>query len=83
MVAIEEQKWRWAGHVSRRDENRWNKRLTDCTPRDGKRDSRRPDRLWRDEMEKAAGATWQQLAKSRESWKRLREAFVQQWTMNG
>ena len=33
MVAIKEQKWRWAGHVARRDDNRWNKRLTDWTPR--------------------------------------------------
>ena len=81
-VAIMEQKWRWAGHVARRDDNRWNKRLTDWTPREGKRDRRRPDRRWRDEIEKAAGTTWQQLARSRESWKRLREAFVQQWTVN-
>ena len=83
LVAIQEQKWRWAGHVARRDDNRWNKRLTDWTPRESKRDRRRPDRRWRDEIEKAAGATWQQLARSRESWKRLREAFVQQWTVNG
>ena len=33
LVAIKEKKWRWAGHVARREENRWNKRLTDWTPR--------------------------------------------------
>ena len=82
MVAIKEQKWRWAGHVARRDDNRWNKRLTDWTPREGRRD-RRPDRRWWDEIEKNAEATWQQLAKSRDYWKGLREAFVQQWTVNG
>ena len=29
LLAIKEQKWRWPGHVARRDDNRWNKRLTD------------------------------------------------------
>ena len=32
LVAIKEQKWRWAGHVARREDNKWNKRLTDWTP---------------------------------------------------
>ena len=75
MVAINEQKWRWAGHVARKEDNRWRKRLTDWTPRESKRDRRRSDRRWQDEIEKTAGATWQQLAKSRESWKRLREGL--------
>ena len=65
LVAIKEQNWRYAGHVARREDNIWNKRLTDRTPRKGKRDRRRPDRRWRDEIEITAGATWQQLAKSR------------------
>ena len=37
LVAIKEQKWRWAGHVARREDNRWSKRLTDWTPREGKK----------------------------------------------
>ena len=37
LVSIKEQKWRWAGHVARREDNRWSKRLTDWTPREGKR----------------------------------------------
>ena len=73
----------WADHVARRDDNRWNKRLTDWTPRESKRDRWRPDRRWRDEIEKAAVTTWQQLGRSRESWKRLTEVFVHQWTVNG
>ena len=82
LVTSKEQTWRWAGHIARREDNRWNKILTDWTPREGKRYRRRPDRKWRDEIEKTAGATWQRLAKSREYWKTLREAFVQQWNMN-
>ena len=72
LVAIKEQKWRWAGHVARREDNSWNKRLTVLIPREGRRDRRRPDKRWRDEIEKTSGATWQQLAKLWESWKRLR-----------
>ena len=28
MVKIKEAKWRWAGHVMRRDDNRWTRRVT-------------------------------------------------------
>ena len=35
LVTIKEQKWRWAGHIASREDNRWNKRLTDWTPREG------------------------------------------------
>ena len=34
---IKQQKWRWAGHVARREDNRWSKRLTDWCPLDSKR----------------------------------------------
>jgi hypothetical protein len=34
---IKEAKWRWAGHVARRDDNRWTKSLTKWQPRTGKR----------------------------------------------
>ena len=34
---VKQQKWRWAGHLARREDNRWSKRLTDWCPRDSKR----------------------------------------------
>ena len=40
LVAIMEQKWRWASLVARREDNRWIKKLTEWTPREGKRDRR-------------------------------------------
>ena len=55
LVAIKEQMWRWAGHLARREKYRWTKRLTDWTPREGKRDRRRPDKRWRDEIQKPQG----------------------------
>ena len=56
-VVIKEQMCRWAGHVARREDNRWSKRLTDWTLRESKRERKRPDRRWRNEIEKTAGAT--------------------------
>ena len=29
---VKQQKWRWAGHVARMNDNRWTKRLTDWYP---------------------------------------------------
>ena len=83
IVAIKEQKWKWAGQIARREDGRWSKSVTEWTPRDGKRGRGRPDRRWRDEIESFAGVTWQRLAQSYDSWEELGEAFVQQWTSNG
>ena len=80
---IKKQKWRWAGHLARRNDNRWSKRITEWCPRDSTRSRKRPDTRWRDELEKFAGKTWHRLAQSRVSWKKLGKAFVQQWTYNG
>ena len=78
---IKKQKWRWAGHVARMQDNRWTKRLTDWTPKD-KRLKKRPSTRWRDEIVRFAGNLWQRQASCRATWKRLGEAFVQQWTTN-
>ena len=50
-------KWRWAGHVARRDDNRWSRRLTDWCPLDRTRSRKRPETRWRDEIVKFAGIT--------------------------
>nr|XP_027238077.1 uncharacterized protein LOC113829174 [Penaeus vannamei] len=54
---IKEQKRRWAGHLSRREDDRWSKRLIDWYPSDGKRSERHPDPRWKDEIVKYAGNT--------------------------
>ena len=53
------------------------KRLTDWCPWDCKRNRKRPDTRWRDEIEKFASKTWQRLAQSRSSWSEMGKAFVQ------
>jgi hypothetical protein len=35
-------KWQWAGHISRRTDNRWGKRVLEWRRRLGKRSVRRP-----------------------------------------
>ena len=76
-------KWRWAGHLARRDDNRWSRKLTDWCPLNRKRSRKRPDTRWRDEIQRFAGVTWQRKARCRSSWKEMGKAFVQQWTING
>ncbi len=39
---IKEANWRWAGHVSRIQDDRWTYRLTEWQPRNGKRRRGRP-----------------------------------------
>ncbi|GFS26842.1 endonuclease-reverse transcriptase [Elysia marginata] len=36
---IAKQKWKWAGHVARLQENRWTLRVTEWQPRNGKRET--------------------------------------------
>ena len=50
MVKIEEAQWSCAGHVMRRDDNRWTKRVTEWQPRNGKRTRGRQKRRSRDDL---------------------------------
>ncbi len=39
LMTIKKKKWSWAGHIMRRTENRWTKRVTECnqeTPREAR-----------------------------------------------
>ena len=71
---VEEQmrrKWRWAGHVARRDDGRWSRRLMDWVPTKGGRRIGRPAVRWEDDLNKvgrAIGADWRMLAQDRGSW---------------
>ena len=76
-------KWRWAGHVARMQENRWINVITSWYPRDGTRKRGRQETRWRDDIVKAACATWERTALDRQRWKTLEEAFVLQWTLQG
>ena len=47
---MKETKWRWAGHVARREDNRRTRHLPEWQPRTGKRRRGRQKRRWRDDI---------------------------------
>ena len=73
-------KWRWAGHVARRDDGRWSRRLLDWVPSAGARRVGRPSRRWEDDLRafgRSIGQDWEQIAQNRETWAELEDQFVQ------
>jgi hypothetical protein len=62
-------KWQCAGHISRKTDNRWGKRVLEWRPRLGKRSVGRPQARWSDDL--------------RGTWREIGEAYVQQWTVVG
>jgi hypothetical protein len=58
-------KWRWAGHISPRTDNRWGKRVLEWTPRLGKRCVGRPKASWSDDLRRTAGRSWMRVAEDR------------------
>ncbi|GFN87864.1 endonuclease-reverse transcriptase [Plakobranchus ocellatus] len=76
---IKRHKWRWAGHIIREKDNRWRKRCTEWQPRSGKRDIRRPEAKWMDEIRKAAGPEWQRKAQDQRKGKTPTKRYILQW----
>ncbi|KAL3271590.1 hypothetical protein HHI36_022065 [Cryptolaemus montrouzieri] len=72
-------KWSLAGHVARRNDNRWTKRLMEWRPRVGHRSIGRPNTRWRDDIKKSAGLLWMRGAISRKKWFNMGKAYIQQW----
>ena len=83
LTTIKKRKWSWAGHIYRREDNRWTTRATEWDPRDGIRGRGRQRTRWRDEIRRFAGVGWNRLTSDRSGWKSLGEAFVLQWTALG
>ena len=90
---IEEQqrrKWRWAGHVCRRDDGRWTKQVLEWTPGGGHRRQGHPFSRWSDDIngfistlyagsigdEVVSAAVWDETAQHREVWAQLEDDYV-------
>ena len=82
IIKIKEAKWRWAGHLARRKDNRWTTRLTEWQPRTGKRKRGRQKRRWSDNLTAFLGTTWARLAEDRTTWKE-HEGYIQHWMEDG
>jgi hypothetical protein len=76
-------KWQWAGHICRRTDDRWSRRVLEWRPRLGKRSVGRPPARWTDDLRKVAGGDWMAKTGDRALWRTLGEAYVQQWTAMG
>ncbi|KAI8423169.1 hypothetical protein MSG28_014224 [Choristoneura fumiferana] len=76
-------KWQWAGHIARRTDNRWGRKVLEWRPRTGRRSIGRPPTRWTDDIVRVAGNRRMQVASCRSLWRSKGEAFVQQWTSSG
>ncbi|CAF1258451.1 unnamed protein product, partial [Didymodactylos carnosus] len=73
---IKRNKWRWAGHVARQQDNRWTKLTTEWQIMDGKRKRGRQTTRWRDEIHSFLGNDWSTVAQNRGKWKTTEETFT-------
>jgi hypothetical protein len=66
-------KWQWAGHISRKTDNRWGKRVLEWRPCLGKHSVERPRTRWSDDLRRTAGGSWMRVAKDRGRWREVGE----------
>ncbi len=66
----------YAGHVVRRGEHRWEKRIVNWTPREGKRRVGRLKTSWEDEIINYGGVAWRRDARDRKRWANVGEAYA-------
>lgn len=68
------QKWSWAGHISRLQDQRWTKLATKWRP-ESKRRTGRPNKRWSDDLCQI-NENWYSEAKNRDLWAALGEAYA-------
>lgn len=67
-IRIFQIKWRWAGHLARRGDGRWNRFLIEWWPREGKRGMDRRITRWVDDITHLDRKPWVKLAMNRKEW---------------
>ena len=82
MERIASLKWSWAGHIARRTDERWTKKIMNWRPYKRRAIGRPPER-WTNGIKNIAGTNWQQMAMDRTKWKEVGEAYIQQWIETG
>ena len=76
LKVITKAKWKWAGHMTRTNDNRWTVRRTERQVRHGKRSRGRPRRRCRDDIQQWQGVTWSRKARDRQQWRDLAEGLL-------
>ena len=82
-VIVKILKLKYAGHLMRECDQKWNKTLTLWIPHTGKRGRGRPRTRWSDELIRELGTTWKVQAKNRQEWKSLVSTYAQKWAAEG
>jgi hypothetical protein len=57
-------------------------KILEWYPRGCERKRGRPSGQCADELRRICGINWMQIAQNRQEWKRIGEAFIQQWIVN-
>ncbi|CAH2242561.1 jg8133 [Pararge aegeria aegeria] len=73
-------KWKWAGHIARRTNERWGSKVLEWRPRTGKRGVGRSPTRWTNDIKRVAGSRCKQAAQDRGFWNSLQKTYVPQWT---
>lgn len=76
---IKKLKFKYAGHIMRASNERWEKLVTEWRPYEGRRKRGRPKTRWRDELENRVGKLWHRETFDRAKWKRIGEAYARLW----
>ena len=79
---IGKMRWQWAGHICRRADGHWGRRLLKWRPRT-KRPVGRPSARWTDDLKRVAGSGWIRRADDRVWCRELGKAYIQQWMIDG
>ena len=82
LQTISKAKWTWAGHLTRRTDNRWTTKLTFWQPRGHTRNKGRPKFRWRDDLDKFC-KHWHRDASDRLRWRQMGKAYDQIRTFKG
>ena len=83
MDRIAKLKWQWAGHMARQEDTRWAPRILQWRPWTKKRNIGRPPKRWSDDIVQKAGKTWMRVGRDRDEWRKMEEAYIQQWRKEG
>lgn len=78
---VTKNKWKYAGHLWRREGERWENKVEGWTPYDRKRGVGRPLTRWRDEFKKALGPEWRRYTHDRKKWRDEGEANARRWAV--
>ena len=82
LETISKTKLTWAGHLTRRTDNRWTTKLTFWQPRGQTRNEGRPKFRWRDDLDKFR-KHWHRDASDRLRWRQMGKAYVQLRSFKG